>query len=50
MTDSLASKAMLAFAVLTLLLPLTATAQDVFNSPYVVTEKPGRSTSISRRI
>jgi hypothetical protein len=41
MTDSLASKAMLAFAVLTLLLPLTATAQDVFNSPYVVTGETG---------
>jgi hypothetical protein len=41
MTDSLAAKRMLAFAALALLLPVMMTAQDVFNSPYVVTGETG---------
>jgi hypothetical protein len=41
MTDSPAAKGMLAFAALALLLPVMMTAQDVFNSPYVVTGETG---------
>jgi hypothetical protein len=41
MTDSHAAKGMLAFAVLALLLPIMVAAQDVVNSPYVVTGETG---------
>ena len=41
MTDSHAARGMLAFAALALLLPVMVTAQDVFNSPYVVTGETG---------
>ena len=41
MTDSFSAKGTLAFAVLAVLLPLTLTAQDVPNSPYVVTGETG---------
>ena len=41
MIDSLFAKGMLAAAVLALLLPVVATAQDVSNSPYVVTGETG---------